>query len=116
MQVRYIGPLCRGMKHPALEGYDLSKFAPTCFLVEVSEEAGVDGTLIEGDLLVVDEGKVVQHADLVIVEREGQHQVYSSHRIGGGFRAIPFFGREGFSIKQSEVRGVVVSQARRYSF
>lgn len=115
MRVNYVGPLIRGMKHPALKGYDLSRFAPTCYLVEVSEEAGVDGPLIEGDLLVVDEAAVVQHADLVIVERYGQHQLYSSHRVSGRIRLIPPVGSGSFFAKASEVRGVVVSQARRYT-
>lgn len=115
MRVNYVGPLVLGIKHPALAGYDLTQFTPTCYLVEVSEDAGVEGPLVEGDLLVVDEAKIVQHADLVIVERDQEFSLYSSMRIGGRMRLIPPFGPDGsFFAKPDEVRGVVVSQARRY--
>lgn len=115
MRVTYLGPLMAGMDHPALTGYDLSQFSPSCYLVEVSEEAGVVGPLMEGDLLVVDEQKPAQHADLVIVEVEGEQRLFNSHRIGGQIRLIPPTDRSGsFPVRQSDVRGVGVSQARRY--
>ncbi len=117
MRVNYLGPLCAGISHPALEGYDLKRFKPTCYLVEVSEEAGVVGPLMEGDLLVVDEQKPAQHADLVIVEVEGEQRLFNSHRIGGRVRLIPTAGpRESLWARQSDLRGVVVSQARRYAW
>ncbi|MBS9403685.1 hypothetical protein KG088_08580 [Halomonas sp. TRM85114] len=55
MRVNYLGPLCTGIGHPALAGYDLTRFAPTCYQFEVSGETGAAGPLREGDLLVVDE-------------------------------------------------------------
>ncbi|MDI5893065.1 LexA family protein [Halomonas rhizosphaerae] len=117
MRVNYLGPLCAGISHPALEGYDLKRFKPTCYLVEVSEEAGVVGPLMEGDLLVVDEQKPAQHADLVVVEVEGEQRLFNSHRIGGRVRLIPTAGpRESLWARQSDLRGVVVSQARRYAW
>lgn len=116
MRVNYVGPLAGGVKHPALKGYDLSRFAPTCYLVEVSEEAGVDGPLIEGDLLVVDEKAIAQHGDMVILERRGGHVLYNTHRMGGRLRLIPPFGPErSFFGKPEDICGVVVSQARRYA-
>ena len=76
-------------------------------MVEVSEEAGVVGPLMEGDLLVVDEQKPAQHADLVIVEVEGEQRLFNSHRIGGQIRLIPPTDRSGsFPARQSDVRGV----------
>ncbi|GHE20132.1 hypothetical protein [Halomonas urumqiensis] len=114
MRVNYLGPLCGGISHPALEGYDLTYFTPSCYLVEVSDEAGVEGPVIEGDVLVVDESRVAQHADLVVVEREGL-RLFNSHRIGGQIRLIPPMDRSGsFPARQSDIRGVVVRQARRY--
>ncbi|MEA3250567.1 MAG: hypothetical protein U9Q35_03150 [Pseudomonadota bacterium] len=47
MIVNYLGPLSAGIDHPGLHGYDLSQFAPSCYLVEIGEDAGVDGPLIE---------------------------------------------------------------------
>ncbi|MDI5920436.1 hypothetical protein QLQ86_06530 [Halomonas sp. LR5S13] len=95
MRVNYLGPLCAGISHPALEGYDLKRFKPTCYLVEVSEEAGVFGPLREGDLLVVDEQKPAQHADLVIGggDREGSTGSSCTGRcralsVAGGFRRL----------------------------
>lgn len=115
MRLNYLGPACLGINHPALEGYDLSYFRPSCFLVEVSEEAGVGGPLMEGDLLVVDEQKPAQHADLVVVELDGEQRLFSSHRVGGRMRLIPTAGpRESIWARQCDLRGVVVSQARRY--
>ncbi|SDK67388.1 hypothetical protein [Billgrantia gudaonensis] len=117
MRVIYLGPLVAGMKHPALAGYDLSQFAPSCYLVEVGEDAGVCGPVIEGDLLVVDEARPAQHADLVVVEREGEQRLFKGHRIGGRIRLIPTVGpRESVWARQSDLRGVVVSQARRYAW
>ncbi|SDG22178.1 hypothetical protein SAMN05216571_106155 [Onishia taeanensis] len=115
MRVNYLGPVCMGIEHPALDGYDLTRFGLSCFLVEVSAEAGVAGSLIEGDLLVVDEQKPAQHDDLVIVEVEGEQRLFSSLRVGGRLRLIPTAGpRESIWARQAQLRGVVVRQARRY--
>ena len=115
MRVNYLGPVCLGIEHPALKGYDLTRFRPSCYLVEVSEEAGVSGPLVEGDLLVVDEQKHAQHADLVVVEVDGEQRLFSSHRVGGQMRLMSTVGpRESVWARQAVLRGVVVSQARRY--
>ncbi len=60
--------------------------------MEVSEDAGVGGPLVEGDLLVVDEQKPVQHDDLVVIELDGEQRLFRSHRIGGRMRLIPTAG------------------------
>lgn len=115
MRVKYLGPVGMAIDHPALAGYDLTRFRASCYLVEVSEEAGVGGPLMEGDLLVVDEQKPTQHADLVIVDVDGEQRLFNSHRIGGRVRLMPTAGpRESLWARQSDLRGVVVSQARRY--
>ncbi|MGC3875034.1 hypothetical protein ACPF7Z_17420 [Halomonas sp. GXIMD04776] len=116
MRVNYLGPACLGIDHPALDGYDLSRFRPSCYLVEVSEDAGVGGPLMEGDLLVVDEQKPAQHADLV-VELDRVQRLFSSHWIGGRMRLMPTAGPDELIwARQSDLRGVVASQARRYGW
>lgn len=113
MRVNYLGPACMDIEHPALEGLDAVALSPSCYLVEVSEEAGVDGPLIEGDVLVVDEARRAQHADLVVVEMEGEQRLYRSHRIGGGLRLLPTVGpRVSIVAGPTNLRGVVVRQAR----
>lgn len=117
MRVNYLGPACLGIDLPALEGYDFSRFRSSCFLVEVSEDAGGGGPLMEGDLLVVDEQKPAQHADLVVVELDGEQRLFSSHRIGGRMWLMPTAGpSESILARQSDLRGVVVSQARLYGW
>src|SRR5690554_504891 len=115
MRVNYLGPLCAGM-HPAMEGLNLKQFRASCYLVEVSEEAGVNGPIMEGDLLVVDEARPVTHADLVVAELDGEQRLFHTHRIGGAYRLLPTAGpRESVLARISDLRGVVVSQARRYA-
>ncbi|SFH34975.1 LexA family protein [Modicisalibacter xianhensis] len=115
MRVTYLGPLIAGLQHPALHGYDLSHFSPSCFLVEVKEGAGLDGPLIEGDMLVVDEGRTPQHNDLVIALVEEEQCLFHAFRIGGSLLLIPPRGRDGaVPARWVDLRGVVVSQARRY--
>jgi len=115
MRVNYLGPLVAGM-HPAMDGLNLKQFKSSCFLVEVSEEAGVSGPIMEGDLLVVDEARPVQHADLVVAEMDGEQRLFRTHRIGGAYRLLPTAGpRESVLARISDLRGVVVSQARRYA-
>lgn len=113
MRVNYLGPLCMGIDHAALEGQNASAYGASCYLVEVSPEAGVDGPLIEGDVLVVDEARPAQHDDLVIVEVDGEQRLFNSLRVGGQLRLIPTAGpRESIWARQAELRGVVVRQAR----
>ncbi|SDJ88676.1 S24 family peptidase [Billgrantia gudaonensis] len=110
MRVNYLGP-CLVVDHPAVEAMERCR-RPSCYLVEVSDEAGVEGPIIEGDVLVVDEAQPVQHADLVVVEVESQLRLYRSHRIGGAFRLVPACGGQGMTAKPAECRGVVVHRAR----
>lgn len=111
MRVNYLGPL-QGMQHPALSGRDVSDHPPSCYLVEVSDEAGVDGPVIEGDVLVVDESRPVEHAGLVVVEIESQYRLYRSHRIGGSYRLMPACGGQGHFARVHDCRGVVVQHLR----
>ncbi|MCK0745453.1 hypothetical protein [Chromohalobacter nigrandesensis] len=54
--------------HPAMRGYDVSQFSSGCYLVEVSEDAGVEGPIIEGDVLVVDvPGAAVRVVGAIVV-------------------------------------------------
>ncbi|MCE8028795.1 hypothetical protein HOP54_08845 [Halomonas daqingensis] len=115
MRVNYLGPLRAGI-HPAMEGLNLKQFKAGCYLVEVSSEAGVDGPIIEGDVLVVDESRPVGHADLVVAELDGEQRLFRTHRIGGAYRLMPTAGpRHSVIARVSDLRGVVVSQARRYA-
>lgn len=112
MQVRYLGPLVAGVGYPVPLGCELTQFAPSCYLVEVSDEAGVDGPVIEGDCLVVDESRPVQHGDLVVAEIDREYRLFISHRIGGRFRLLPAGGGQGHFAHRSMVRGVVVHRER----
>ena len=113
MRLNYLGPAMLGHDHPALEGLDAQRLPPSCFLVEVSEEAGVDGDIVEGDVLVVDESRPLQHGDLVVVQGEGSLRLCLSHRIGGRFLLMRTAGpRESFYAHQSDYRGVVVKLGR----
>lgn len=114
MQVQYLGPLMMGLGHPALFGYDLARFPASCFAVELGEEAGFEGSLIEGDVLIADESRMVSNDDLAIAKLEGRHLVARVWRIGGRLRLIPLHGREAMFVQDDVLLGVVVSQARRY--
>ncbi|WP_378109857.1 hypothetical protein [Chromohalobacter sarecensis] len=51
-----------------MRGYDVSQFSSGCYLVEVSEDAGVEGPIIEGDVLVVAEpGAAVRVVGAIVV-------------------------------------------------
>jgi len=80
--------------------------------VEVRDGAGIAGPIIEGDVLVVDEARPVQHADLVVVETGTGLRLFQSHRIGGRFRLVPAAGGAGHLADPDACRGVVVRQAR----
>ncbi len=73
MQVQYLGPLMMGLGHPALTGYDLGSFPPSCFAVELKKGAGFNGPLIEGDVLIADEDRLATNDDLAIAKVEGEH-------------------------------------------
>lgn len=112
MQLNYLGPVGSGDGHPLAAEIVVERFPPSCYLVEVSAEAGVEGPIIEGDVLVVDEALPVQHADLVVVETGEGLVLFRSHRIGGGFRLLPAGGGQGRRARPDQCRGVVVHQAR----
>jgi hypothetical protein len=110
MKVTYLGP-CLLTEHPAVADLESCR-RPSCYLVEVSDEAGVEGAIIEGDVLVVDEAQPVQHADLVVVEVEAQLRLFKGHRIGGAVRLIPAGGGGGHFAQPQACRGVVVEKRR----
>ncbi|MAM57350.1 MAG: hypothetical protein CMN25_08455 [Salinicola sp.] len=114
MQVQYLGPLMMGLGHPALFGYDLERFPASCFAVELKEGAGLDGPLIEGDVLIADESRMIGNEDLTIAKVEGEHLLARAWRIGGRLRLIPLQGRESVFAREEMLLGVVVSQARSY--
>ncbi|MCE8002550.1 hypothetical protein [Billgrantia ethanolica] len=111
MKVNYLGP-CQLAEHPAFDGLEPQRLPASCYLVEVSDEAGGDGGIIEGDVLVVDEARPVEHADLVVVEIESQFRLFRSHRIGGGHRLMPACGGRGHFAKAKDCRGVVIQHLR----
>ncbi|MGM0535529.1 MAG: hypothetical protein ACQER5_05580 [Pseudomonadota bacterium] len=98
--------------HPALAELAHEPLPVSCYLVELSEEAGVEGPLIEGDVLVVDESRPVQHADLVVVETCEGLGLFKSHRMGGRFRLLPASSGEGLQANPEVCRGVVVDHVR----
>ena len=112
MRVTYLGPAVVGVEHPAVAEMDRRKFPPTCFLVEISEEAHPGGPWMEGDVLVVDEARSYGHADLVVAEVEGEYRLFKTHRVGSRCRLLPPLGGEGCFITATQFRGVVVRQAR----
>ena len=82
--------------------------------MELREGAGFDGPLIEGDVLIVDESRMVSNEDLAIAKLEGEHLLARGWRIGGRVRLVPLRGRESLFAREDMLLGVVISQARRY--
>lgn len=112
MQLIYLGPRSAGLSQTLPAEIDAERLSPSCYLVEVGEGAGVAGPIIEGDVLVVDEARPVQHADMVVVETGEGLGLYYSHRIGGAMRLVPASGGQGHRADPETCRGVVVRQAR----
>ncbi|MFM9269991.1 hypothetical protein ACJ7V3_06980 [Halomonas elongata] len=112
MRVNYLGPAALGIDHPALEGYDCTRSRANCYLVEVCAGTGIEGEIIEGDMLMVDEALPVQHGDLAVIETDEGLELFRSHRVGGAFRLLPVSGGEGMFARQVECRGVVIRWAR----
>lgn len=110
MKVKYLGPAFPGLTNPCVSTLGILNIPPECFLVEVSEEAGIGGEIQEGDVMLVDEHRPLQHDDLAVMEVEGQLRLFRSHRIGGNFRLIPAIGGQGIFARSNEVRGVVIHQ------
>lgn len=109
MRVNYLGPAFPGLTNPCVSTLGFCEIPPECFLVEVSEEAGVGGEIQEGDVMLVDERRPIQHGDLAVMEVEGQLRLFLSHRIGGSFRLTPAGGGQGMFAKPEDCRGVVVA-------
>ena len=64
-----------------MEGYNL--FKAGCYLVEVCDEAGLDGRpIMKDDLLAVDEIRLVGQADLLRAELNGVQRLYRTDRWG----------------------------------
>ncbi|MDN3526029.1 hypothetical protein QWY79_12215 [Halomonas sabkhae] len=59
MRLTYLGPAMPGHDHLAHQGLDARRLPPSCYLVEVCAGAGVEGEVIEGDVLVIDEARPV---------------------------------------------------------
>lgn len=112
MRLTYLGPLSISIDHPALAGIDCDGYSPNCFAVEVGEEAGVSGAVIEGDVLVVNEARGLGHDDYAVVEMDDALHLYRAHRVGTRFRLLPVNGGQGLMATARMVRGVVVHQAR----
>lgn len=112
MFLTYLGPLCEGLAHPVAAEIDAERFPPSCYLVEVSAEAGVEGPVIEGDVLMVDESRPPRHDDLVVVATGEGLRLYRSHRLGGGARLVPAGGGQGRMADPRDCRGVVVRHLR----
>lgn len=117
MDVNYIGPIGMDAHHPATRGCDFSGFPGSCYLVEVSAEAGIAGPIIEGDLLIVDEQRSPHHDDLIIANVGKRAQLHRIVRMADRLWAIPLVGaRSSFQLTQDAFRGVVVCQHRRYTY
>lgn len=112
MRVTYLGPAVVGVEHPAVAEMDSRKFPPSCFLVEISEDASPGGLWMEGDVLVVDEARSFGHADLVVAEVEGEYRLFKAHRVGSRCRLLPPEGGQGYFVNVQQFKGVVVRQAR----
>lgn len=112
MRVTYLGPAVVGVEHPAVAEMDSRKFPPSCFLVEISEDARPGGPWMEGDVLVVDEARSFGHADLVVAEVEGEYRLFKAHRVGSRCRLLPPEGGQGYFVNVQQFKGVVVRQAR----
>lgn len=114
MLVKYLGPLHLKPDHPALYGCDLSQFSNSCYAVCVGEEAGVSGPLIEGDVLIVDEGRVPGHGDLVLAEVEAERRLFHYWRPGPRTLLRPVVGGGSLYAHTGNMKGVVVSLLRQY--
>jgi len=112
MKVTYLGPVVAIADHPAIQEMPVSDLPASCFLVEVSDEAGVDGEIIEGDVLVIDENRIPEHGDLVLGCDEGDMRIYHSHRIGGFLRLIPVGGGHSVTVSVIDCTGVVIRHSR----
>lgn len=117
MDVNYIGPVGMDTSHPVTHGCDFSGFPDSCYLVEVSDTAGVEGPIIEGDLLVVDEQRYPHHDDFIIVNIGRHSKLHRMVSMGDRVLAIPMLGpRNAIAITPDIFRGVVICQHRRFFY
>ncbi|MGJ8514606.1 hypothetical protein R84981_001200 [Carnimonas sp. R-84981] len=114
MRVRYLGPMLLGIDHPALAGLSPDHFSPNAFAVEVREDAGCDGPIIEGDVLIAEERGSVLHDDLVIVEQDDEYHLMRAFRLNNRVRLLSLSGSEGCWARSGEVKGVITRQLRQY--
>lgn len=112
MRLTYLGPLTLGIDHPAMGAIDCAGLPGSCFAAEAGCEAGIDGDVIEGDLLLIDERRTPHHGDLVAIEADGRLCLRRAHRIGGGFYLVPLAGGGGTMANRRMLRGVVVALER----
>lgn len=115
MRLNYLGPLQLAGGHPVAGELNPSCFTPSCYLVEVSDEARSGGELMEGDVLVVDEARACTHEDWVVAEVEGDYRLFKACRVGSRCRLLPASGGNGLFAHTEQYRGVVVRQARQYA-
>lgn len=115
MRLNYLGPFMLAGSHPVAGELNPARFASSCYLVEVSDEAGPGGELLEGDVLVVDEARACNHEDWVVAEIEGDYRLFKARRVGSRCRLLPASGGEGLFAHTEQYRGVVVRQARQYA-
>ncbi|MDR5897933.1 S24 family peptidase [Halomonas vilamensis] len=111
MKVNYLGPFLLADNQALAELY-AKRSPPSCFLLEVSEEALPDGEVIEGDVLVVDEARSPGHDDRVVAEVEETYQLFRTHRIEERLRLLPVGGGQGRFIGPEQFIGVVVQKVR----
>ncbi|MBY5969902.1 hypothetical protein [Halomonas denitrificans] len=111
MRVNYLGPAIPGLTNPCVSTLGIKDISPRCYLVEVSDEAGIDGEIMEGDVLVVDESAPLCHGDLAVLEVERQLRLFYSHRIGGSHYVMEVGGGDEMFAKVKDFRGVVVQRS-----
>ncbi|WP_342595493.1 hypothetical protein AAGT95_03010 [Salinicola lusitanus] len=113
MKVNYLGPLAECANHPAIQEMPISDLPASSFLVEVAPDAGVDGELMEGDVLVADENRITEYGDVVLAcDEYDEMRAYHSHRVGGCLRLVPMGGGEAVPASALDCVGVVVRRAR----
>lgn len=110
--MNHLGPAVMGAERLAVAEMDKRRFPPSCFLVEISDEAHPGGLWMQGDVLVVDEACSFGHADLVVAEVEREYSLFKFHRVGSRCRLLPANGGEGGFITPKQYKGVVVRQAK----
>ena len=113
MKVNYLGPVAECADHPAIQEMPVSDLPCSSFLVEVAQDAGIDGELMEGDVLVADENRITEYGDVVLAcDEYDEMRAYHSHRVGGYLRLVPMGGGEAVPASALDCVGVVVRRGR----